>query len=289
VLAVTGYVRWILDSKEFAPAPGGADHLKTSSLVGMRILEGLSIVALIALLWFLVFRPWRRGNRLPLDGMLAIGGLVAYFIDPLVNHFRYTFAWNAHAVNMGSWGAFIPGHGNVTRYGEGLLWAPAQYVYLGVFGGIVGLRVVNWLRRRQPQISNVQALAGAFAVLFILDTLLENLFIRLEVYTYARSWKALTLWSGSQFQWPIYEAALVGLYALGYTYIRLAYQDHGRTFVDAGIDRLRVTGRSRTAVLHLAYIGFAAVCAFLAWFGPWSWLSVNANSIAHLPSYLRAG
>jgi hypothetical protein len=42
-------------------------------------------------------------------------------------------------------------------------------------------------------------------------------------------------------------------------------------------------------VLLLAVIGFSAVWAWFAWFALWSWQSVSADSVAHLPSYLLPG
>ena len=133
------------------------------------------------------------------------------------------------------------------------------------------------------------ALAALFVVFWAADFVLENLFIRAEVYTYARTWRAVTLWPGSQYQFPLYEGVCVAAYALGFTWVRLSWLDRGGSFVDSGLDRLGLSAALSRGVHLLAVIGFAAACAFLAYFAPWSWLSINADSIARLPSYLRAG
>jgi len=286
-VAITGWIRWIA-SDDFAPAPRGADRFSDHHLLIVRLIEVTSVLALGALVWHFGVRPWRRARHLTLDGMLLIGATLAFFIDPVINQFRYTFAWNAYAYNRGSWAHFVPLHHGPSQFGEGLLWALPQYVYMGLGGAVVGCWFVARLRRRWPRINTVAALAALFVAFWTADFVLENLFIRAEVYTYARTWQAVTLWPGSQYQFPLYEGVCVAAYALGFTWVRLSWMDRGRSFVDSGLDRLRLTGGLRGAVQLLAVIGFAAACAFLAYFAPWSWLSIDADSIARLPSYLRA-
>jgi hypothetical protein len=239
------------------------------------------------MLWLLVVRPLRAHGRLGIDGMLVVGSAFAFFIDPVINQFRSTFAWSAYAVNRGSWAAFIPLHRGSTRFGEGLLWALPQYVYLGAGGGLLGWWIVLRLRRRHPGISNPAALLVTLGIFCVIDAVLENIFIRSDMYSYARGWRAVTLWPGSQYQFPLYNSLFVGLYALGFTYVRLQWHDRGRTSIDAGLDRVRDS--VRTTVQLFAYIGFSAFTAAVAYFIPWSWISVNADAIARLPSYLRAG
>ena len=287
-VAVTGWARWIL-SDEFAPAPRGADPFPHGHLVIVRAIELASVAGLGALVWHFGIRPWRRARRLTLDGMLLVGATLAFFIDPVINQFKYTFAWNAYAYNRGSWAHFVPLHHGPSRFGEGLLWALPQYVYMGLGGAVVGCWFVGWLRRRRPGINTLTALAALFVVFWVADFVLENLFIRAEVYTYARTWRAVTLWPGSQYQFPLYEGVCVAAYALGFTWVRLSWLDRGRSFVDSGLDRFGLSAALNRGVHLLAVIGFAAACAFLAYFAPWSWLSIDADSIARLPSYLRAG
>jgi hypothetical protein len=135
----------------------------------------------------------------------------------------------------------------------------------------------------------VQAFGILFVVLFVASSILEIIRVRFELYSYARTWKALTLWPGKDYQWPLYEGALVAAGATAFTYVRWSWLTTGRSFVDAGLERLNLGPRSRTAVLLLAVIGFSAAAWLFLWFIPWSWSSISAQSIAHLPSYLRPG
>src|SRR4051812_40199800 len=97
VFAVSGLARWLLSSTENRPVPRGADHISHGALLGHHVIEAVSMIALAALVWFFLVKPWRRSGRLQLDGMLLIAALFAFYIDPVVNQFRYTFAWSAYA------------------------------------------------------------------------------------------------------------------------------------------------------------------------------------------------
>jgi hypothetical protein len=117
------WIRWIASPNLFRPAPIlGPDHFSTGLLVTLRVIEGISVVILILTLWFYLIKPWRRDGHLQLDGMIVIGALLASAIDPLINYFHYTFAWNAHALNLGDWLNFFPNSSGPDRYGEGLVW-----------------------------------------------------------------------------------------------------------------------------------------------------------------------
>lgn len=289
--AAQAWGRWILSSTQFKPAPIlGPDHFSDSLLVVLRIIEAASVGIAAATVWVFLIAPLRSTRRLQLDGMIVIGALLACAIDPLINYFHYTFAWNAHALNMGSWLAFFPNSTGPTRYGEGLVWFIPQYLYLGIGLAAIQCRIILALRRRRPQISNVVAFTIAALAIFLVDLAIEQLFIRTEVYAFPRTIKALTLWPGREYQFPIYESIFVALYAAGFTALRMSAHDNpdGRSFVERGVDRIRPA--SRTAVSMLAVTGFCAFWAAAAYFIPWSWLSVNADSINHnIPSYMQPG
>src|SRR3546814_1858443 len=46
---------------------------------------------------------------MPWDGMLMLALLTMWIQDPMCNYFNFTFMYNAHFVNMGSWSSFLPG------------------------------------------------------------------------------------------------------------------------------------------------------------------------------------
>jgi hypothetical protein len=288
--AAQAWGRWIL-SDEFEPAPiRGPDKLADGWLVVLRVIEIASLAIAVATIWVFLVKPFVRTRKLQLDGMIVIGALLASAIDPLINYFHYTFAWNAHALNVGSWLAFFPNSTGPRRYGEGLAWYVPQYLYLGIGLAAIECRIILALRRRAPSISNVRSFSIAALVIFALDIAIEQLFIRTHVYAFPRTYEALTLWPGSEYQFPVYESIFVAAYAAGFTALRMSAYDalDGRSFVERGVERIRP--RLQMPVRTLAVCGFCAVWAALAYFIPWSWMSVNADSFnRHVPSYMLPG
>jgi len=292
VIAAQALVRWAFSS-DFGPAPLiGPDGMPTWNLVGLRVFEGLSVALLLSLIWFCVVAPLRRTGRLSLDGKFVIGGLAAFVADAFLNSYTYLFAWNAHNVNLGVWTAYLPFHNPAasSRYAESLLWGPPMYVYFCAGVAIVGCSAYFALRKRWPQLSNVSLLAIVFVGEFVFDFVVENLAIRLtHGYAYAQTYGPLTLWAGSQFQFPLYESFLVAALGLFYTWMRLqAVQSaDGRSPVERGFDRWRPGLRS--AVRTLAVIGFCSAATILIYHLPFNWLGVIGASTANLPSYLLPG
>lgn len=285
VMALSGWARWIL-SDDFTRAPLGGDRISDLHLFWIRVIDWGSAAFGLALAWLAVARPLLRKQGFTPDGMIFLACAVSFFIDPVINQFEYTFAWNAHAFNRGSWSAYVPLHGGPTDFGEGIAWAWAQYLYMGFGAAVLGCWIVCRLRQRYTGISNLAAFGALFALYFAADSVLENLFIRAEVYSYARTWRVFTLWDGTQYQWPLYESVCVAAFAVGWAYFRMSWQERSQPFVAGGIERLAVGARTRRALTFLAVVGFGCVWAFVTYFGPWSWLSVNADSIAKLPSYM---
>jgi len=283
-------VRWFADDAAFGPAPIlGPDVYDGWQITVLRGIEVGSLFVAAATIWVFLVKPWRRTGRVTFDGTLVIGSLSAAVIDPTINYFHYTFAWNAHAWNLGSWLGSFPLHQGPTRYGEGLVWFVPQYLYLGIGLAALGARVVTWRRSRNPLVSNARAYSDAFLVLLLIDVLIEQLFIRLGVYAFPRTWSALTLFDGSQFQFPVYESAFVAAYALGFMAARFSHAEDpgGLSFVERGL--LRWQPRLRTPVRVLAACGFCSVWAATSYFIPWSWMSVTADSIVGPPSYMLPG
>jgi len=292
VIAAQALVRWVF-SPDFGPAPLiGPDRMPMWNLMGLRIFEGLSVALLLWLIWFCVIVPVRRTGRLSLDGKFVIGGLAAFVADAFLNSYTYLFAWNAHNVNVGVWTAYLPFHNPAasSRYAESLLWGPPMYVYFCAGVAIVGCSAYFALRSRWPHLSNVSLLAIVFVGEFVFDFVVENLAIRLtHGYAYAQTYGPLTLWAGSQFQFPLYESFLVAALGLFYTWMRLqAVQSvDGRSPVERGFDRWRPGPQS--AVRTLAVIGFCSAATILIYHLPFNWLGVIGASTANLPSYLLPG
>ncbi len=292
IIAAQALVRW-LASSDFGPAPLiGPDRMPLWNLVALRIFEGLSVALLAYLVWAYVVAPWRRTGDLSLDGKFVLGGMAAFVADAFLNSYTYLFAWNAHNVNEGVWTVYLPFHNPAAsaRYAESLLWGPPMYVYFCAGVAIVGCPAYFALRSHWPRLSNVSVLAIVFVGEFAFDFVVENLAIRLtHGYAYAQTYGPLTLWAGSQFQFPLYESFLVATLGLLYTWMRLqaVSSADGLSPVERGFDRWRPSLQSK--VRTLAVIGFCCAATILIYHLPFNWLGIIGASKANLPTYLWPG
>jgi Spirocyclase AveC-like len=290
IFIIYGVVRWVI-SGPFGPVPiQGPDHYATWRLVGLRGLEASSVLFVVMMVTRYVVRPWRRERKLRIEGMLMIGGTLGFFIDPVINIFHYTFAWNQHAVNLGTWLSIFPGRSNeVGPYAEGLLWAFPQYIMMSAGAALAGYWIVTQLRQRFPGIGIASALAVVFVAFFIGDLIIENIFLVFQVYAFPRTFSGLTIFAGKLNQFPLYESIFVGAQAIPLTLLMLSAResDDGLSFVERGAGN--ISSRYQVYVRCGAIIGFTLVVYAFGYFLPWSWLSVTPDSFIHIPSYLQAG
>ena len=133
-------------------------------------------------------------------------------------------------------------------------------------------------------------LSLVFVAEFAFDFLMENVVIRLtHAYAYAQTYGPLTLWAGSQFQFPIYESLLVAALSLLFTWARLqaVQASDGLSPVERGYRRWpRVLW---PAVRLFAVIGFCAAAIVCVYHLPLSWFNMMGESTADLPSYMLPG
>lgn len=286
---VVGIARWLV-SDDFVATPTGSDIYPY--LIELRIVELISVLFLLYFFVTCIFVPLRRDKRLPFDGKLLIGCLAVHFVDPLFNYFSPSFLQNAYSLNRGSWANFIPGFASPSGdagYVEGILWAAALYGLFGVAAAQGGGWVLAKLRTRWPQRNNVLHYLCLFLLICVLDLIVENYFVRREIYIFWGAWSPFTLWAGEVYQFPLYETLLASLYALGFVYLRDTRDDQGLSFVERGIDRLYVSARVRSWMSFCAITAFSLVWAIVSYFGPFIYTSMQADAFPALPSYLQGG
>jgi hypothetical protein len=284
------WIPWLLSGSARQPSPGRDPY---HNLVVLRATEVISVAVFIALLWHSLLGPARRGEGVTLDGKLFIGGFVASSLDILYAFMNPTWAMNAHAISLGTWATHIPGFANPgqDRNAWGLLWCLPAYVWLGLGASLVGCRLLDRLRGRFAAMSTVTMYLIVLASFYLAFAVIENIWLRTEVYTYVSVPGSLTLWAGKIYQFPIYSPLLIGLYCLSYTWLRDSRDKRGRCAVDRDIDTVKLGRRARAGLSVLAVTGYAAVTTLVAYQLPWTWLSMTADrhSFPVLPSYLQPG
>ena len=291
LIAVNAWMRWIMSDK-FGPAPiMPGDIIEPSRLMALRALEVVSTLVVLQCVWQCAIKPWMKERKFGLDGMLLLGGVIGFSADSLLNVHQLLFAFNAHSINLGVWTSFMPFYtGGPSRYAESLLWGFPMYVYFGITASYVGCAVIKALRQRFPDITNASALAITYLVFIVGDFVLENAIIRTtHAYMFTKTYEPLTVFAGSIYQFPLYEAFCAGGVSLGFTMLRQSALDdpNGLSMVERGA--MRLDPRYRTWARTLAVVGACGALFICVYHLPFNWLGIVGTSVIQPPSYLLPG
>jgi len=287
VLAATTYLRW-MGSSDFSAPDAGSDHYPY--LWVLRTVEVVSVAFVAGFAWFCLLRPLIRERRFTFDGKLLVGLLIAYVVDPTFNMYNHAFAMNAHSVNVGAWGDQLPGMAapGQGQLAEALCWAAPLYVYCGIAAAMLGCAGLRALRRRFPGASSVSLWMVLYLAFVLGDVAFEFfLFVLPQLYVFPGVKGDWSLFAGTLYQFPVYHSLLAGVFACAITWLRDSRDDSGRSAVERGA-RMS-SGPMYQAASFLAITGYAAVAAFLGYFAPFAYLSMQADTFTPLPSYLRTG
>lgn len=289
-LAVVAWGKWITGD-HFRPTPHGTDEFGGSSLLLLHVLEGIFAAVAIAFIWFCLLRPLLRERRLTFDGMLVITAVTLWYLDPLDNYVNFTFTYNTHLLNLGSWTEFIPGvrYPNIERFPEPIVALPSLYVIWVCVSAVGGCAFLNWVRSRWPAISTGKLISVLFVTFAAIDLGGEIFLIRTNVFAYPGTVKGFTLWSGSRYQFPLHEPLCVAVWCTGMTLLRYYRNDRGQSIAERGVEKLRLPAKARTGLSLLAVIGYMHALFVVGYFFPYNAMAVQADTWPAMPSYMRAG
>lgn len=274
--------QWFASPVDFASVPlTEADAMNPRSLLMLRGVEVISTaVALWAIVHYLL-RPWLKTGHAPITGLALIGALITYVFDTTINFHDFHMAFNKHSFDFGTWAAFFPGHTGPTHYAEAWFWGPPMYLYFGIAVATLQLKILD---AAQPRYGAVVAWTLAFVVAFVFDLVAESSIIQLaEGYAWPYTVGALSLWTGTQFQFPLYESLLVAIYGSLYALLMRSARDNDLSFIERGVDR--IPRALRLPARLMAVTGFAGV-ATIIYFGGFYAFSQFSDSRVEMPSYL---
>lgn len=222
--------------------------------------HGWEVLGLFAYAWFLwvfLIKPWRREGHITLDGLFCIVFQTMYWQDSLLNYFQTWCTYNTVFWNLGAWDPHILGwlspNGNLMA--EPLIWVMPIYVTL-VFGPVVtGCWAMRKIRARYPQMGNVGLLASVFGLFVIFDLIMEPAFLRLGYYSYPGAIRSLSLFPGTYYQFPLYEAIIWPATYTVWAGLRYFKNDKGQTIAERGVEDLKVGPKQKTWVRWLALTG----------------------------------
>lgn len=246
VIQVYVYLRWIFSDK-FVAMAGGPDPIPTSTMVWIRFWEIGCLVAGVFLIGWII-RKTRRDGEFPAVGVFVVAWLLAAWQDVGVNAVRPVFAYNSGFFNMGTWGEFIPGW--VSKGAENpqpIIYFLASYIVLTPLT-IIGIdKLIARIRKAAPRINKAGVIAVMLVGFIVLDIALEQYFHRIKLWTYLRVNHDWSIFTGTLYQFPLYEGVLFGGVVSVLSIAIYCFRDErGRMLSDTGIERL---GNKRTVPL----------------------------------------
>lgn len=285
--------RWIC-GPYFVPADPGPDSI--SPAMQNYLFWAQVIVPLLCLtcLWYWIVTPWRRERRLNSDAMIVIATTTVWFWDFSPSYIVDQVLYNSHLFNRGSWGLYAwPGW--VSPGGhllpEPLLFVPPAYIVLVLSQVMVVCWMLRKIKERRPNTGVATFIAAIIAGLFLVDSMVEMSVLRTGLYAYPAAIRAFSLFPGSTYQFPLSEGILFGGFGLGsIAILKFFKDDRGRTFVEKGIDTLRISEARRQMLRLLAIYGWIHTAFFVLYMMPATFVAVNGDDYPKgYPSYLING
>jgi hypothetical protein len=289
VMAVT-QGRWVT-SPSFAPSPAGSDPMAPGQMTSLYFSQGVTIIWFCLAMWFFVIRPLRRTGRLSIDGKIALAMGTCWWLDAMYNYVRITWYYNAHTLNMGSWGSFLPGSiaPGQAQFPEPLLNAAflwySSFATFGWAGSQLYGRLRAWLGPNSPFL----AVAIVYLCLCLMDIAFQNAFIRTGNFGYTATWARFTIFAGTRYQYPLYESFLWSVCVLAIMLLRSHLRPNGESAVEIGLGAAGFSQAKANWLGLLAVIGFCQTVVLIGWMLPYNMFALQDDTFAPLPSYLRAG
>lgn len=254
------FVRWFANGHAKS-TPAGPDEVPLYMKISTISWQALGVVGFLSIVYFVVYRPWRRDGEPSFDGLFFLMLLLMVWQDPLLNYVAPVFTFNSYMLNLGSWASDIPtwisprGH----MYPEPLLGSMLMYPTF-IFLPVLLCNKAMGVARRRWQLGPVALGALCLAVIAAVDLVVEvGILIPLGIFAWPGAPHGWTLFEGTRFQYPLHEALFGGLYFSIFAILRFFRDDRGRSFAERGIDQLRVTRRRRTLLRLLALVGIGNV------------------------------
>lgn len=280
---------WVA-SGDFKRTPTGADPVPAMTKVWAVTYQVAGVLLLVgAIIYF-----WRRTKRegfLSLEATVFIAWTITVWMDPASNNYiRPQLLYNSYLINFGSWGPHIPGWLSA----NGHLLPEPIVAYSGIYGtqlafNLVGCWAMRRAKARWPHLSKVGLFGCGMAVLAVLDLIVEVTVIRGGLYAYPGGIRSLSLFGGTQYQFPVYEMILFPGILMAVSCVMFFKDDKGRSPLERGVDEAKI-GRARfTLVRLLTVTGFTTV-SYIAYAVFWCWASVYGGPYSpDFKSYMLNG
>jgi hypothetical protein len=279
VFAVYLGIAWVVRGN-FERTPNGPSDVPIWMYWTVHGVEVISYVGGAAFAYWYIWRPWRRDGQLSLGGMVTISFFTIYWQDPLMNYVTPFITYNSIIwTNHGSWTEQVPGwqspHGNLLP-DPNLMGGFAYVLFIGITA-FSGARVMRKLKSRWPSLSKLQLIGLCYLYCVVLDIVVEVPLMGLGFYTYPNSISWLTINHGHYYQFPVYEALLLGVSYTAWACLLYFRNDRGETFAERGVSELKVPQKQKNGVRLLAMIGISNLILLL-YYIPIQWFAMQGDA-----------
>ncbi|MFI5783787.1 spirocyclase AveC family protein [Nocardia sp. NPDC051570] len=200
--------RWIAAGNIHA-TPRDYD-ISTARMVITWTEQGLMAVGVVGLSIYMVFQS-RRAGGVTFWATIVWGNLFTWWLSPVMAYVAPSPIANRYALNVVSWGPYIPGwHTPRPQLHIETFFAAQMFMFpLIVLWVAVQLVCLNYVTRRFPRWSTLRMLPVFFATGMISDFVVEAFFVPITgAYAYPRAIHELSLFGGHWYQLPLINMVL---------------------------------------------------------------------------------
>lgn len=271
---------WVL-GPNFVPTPEGADQISDIQRIYFLMLQiGVTgLFLFFAYMWLI--KPWLREGRMTSSGRLFAAGSMLFIYDCSMNYTATVLFYNSHLANfgswtLGSWPGWLSPMGNVLP--EPIFVSPPGYTTFVLTQAVFVCWLVRKAKTKWPKLGTLSIIGLIVLGCTIVDSVLETLLVRSGVYAYPGAIRSLTLFAGETYQFPLYEGLLFGGFGIGaMAVLNFFRDDKGQTFVERGVERLRIGEFGKQWLRGLAVYGFCHLMFFTLYMVPMQWFSLNSD------------
>ena len=288
VLNLAIYVPWLIDGPTSTPTgsdpvPGGVKTLVISFEI-VSICVALTTVVLVV-------RSCLAQRRITVTAAFVIAWVLNMWQDPIINILKPIFFYNAYFVNVGCWCSHIPMwiSPNGGRLADDLIGTSGIGYLWFVLPPFAAVAVLRRARRRWPTMTLARTFLLAVLVTGGIDLVLEAPMVYNHLWGYPGAVHSLSLWGGTDHQFPLYEPVLFGTCWAITALLMFYLDDRGDTVMERGIEQLRLRRWQRDVVRVLAVTAGVTV-VFLTYSVILTGMSLLPNTTTpSYPSYMRDG
>ena len=280
-LMIYVYISWFL-SGDFQTNTTGRGQEPTWFVILVRCVEVIFGIGLSGwILFYFVIRPKVRTGSFSYDGIFFLSVWLLMFQEPWMNWINLQFLYSTTFVNFGFFGPQIPGWSlpNAELIPFPVVYMLAYLWMLGL-GAWAGSKYMSNQRRKDPSRSNGRLVWQTFGVIVLIDFVVESAMVHTQLINYPRTIESLTLWAGTDHQFPIYECLTwPGTFIL-LSCLHFFRDDQGRSLPEQGIDKIKFRSeRVKTFARFAAVAGACQLTILVAFNLPYQIIGLHAGPV----------